>query len=83
MSSRRRPYVPPVNVRLVAEGTRVVVLKDAAPRVAGVIRDVRTEPYLKSYVVSCDDGTIVYASGHDLAREDDGGITPLGPRPEE
>ena len=69
------------NERLVPEGTRVVLLKHAT-QVAGVIRDVRRESYLKRYVIACDDGTVAYASPWDLSREDDAARTPLAPPPE-
>ena len=69
-----------LNARPLPSGTRVVVIKDA-PR-PGTIREVRPEPHLKMYVVTCDDGATVYASPHDLAREDDTSRAPLGPRPE-
>ncbi|HKA86447.1 MAG TPA: hypothetical protein VKE22_02240 [Haliangiales bacterium] len=78
MTSSRGPALP---LRLVAAGTRVVVLKGPAPHVTGVVREVRLEPHLRTYVVTCDDGTTVYASGYDLAHEGDLGITPLAPRP--
>jgi hypothetical protein len=71
-----------VSPRLVAPGTRVVVLKGPAPHVGGVVREVRLEPHLKTYVVTCDDGTTVFASGYDLAHESDVSGTPLAPRPE-
>ncbi len=77
--NRRRS---PVTLRLVAQGTRVVVLRGEPPHVAGTVAEVRLEPHLKTYVVNCDNGTVVFASGYDLAREDDSGVTPLGPRPE-
>ncbi len=71
----------PADVRLVAEGTRVLVLKgDAPPYPAGVITDVRPQTHLKSYVVTCDDGAIVFASGSELAREGDSMAVPLATR---
>jgi hypothetical protein len=83
MSRRFNRRAPPPNVRLTSEGTRVVVLKGGAPHPVGVISDVRLQTHLKAYVVTCDDGRVVYASGCDLAREDDGAATPLGPQPVE
>jgi len=71
---------PPVEVRLVAEGTRVVVLVGGAPGVAGIISAVRPQTNLRSYVVTCDDGKVVFASGCDLAREGDAGASPIAPR---
>ena len=68
-------------VRLAPTGTRVVVLQGPSSR-NGIIREVRLEPYLRTYVVGCDDGEVVFVSGHDLAREDDATRTPLAPRPE-
>ncbi len=65
--------------RLTPRGTRVVVIKPGTPRTAGIISEVRPEPHLRTYVVTCDDGTVVYASANNLAREDDGTQTPLGP----
>jgi hypothetical protein len=64
--------------RLALEGTRVVLL-NRQPCVAGFIREVRRESYLRTYVVQCDDGEVVYTSPHDLAREDDAERVPLGP----
>jgi len=81
--NRRRFKAAPLSLRLVAQGTRVVSLRDAPLRVAGVISHVRSEPHLKSYVVTCDGGEVAYASGYDIAREDDLSLTtPLGPLPE-
>jgi hypothetical protein len=60
----------------------VIVLKGNPPHVAGTVSQVRREPYLKTYVVTCDDGAIVFGSSYDLAREGDLTMTPLGPRPE-
>jgi hypothetical protein len=78
MSHRNRPPIAPASFRLVSEGTRVVVLKGGTPPfAAGTIKDVRTQTHLKPYVVSCDDGAVVYASGHELAREDDALARPL------
>jgi hydroxymethylpyrimidine pyrophosphatase-like HAD family hydrolase len=72
-----------LNVRLVAEGTRVVVLTGGAPPYAsGVISQVRPQTNLKAYVVTCDDGAVIYASAHSLAREDDATVQPLGVRHE-
>ncbi len=68
-------------LRLAPQGTRVLVLK-RQPHIAGQVREVRTEPYLRTYVVLCDDGVIIYASGHELAREDDASRSPLAPAPE-
>ncbi|HEY3356846.1 MAG TPA: hypothetical protein VGQ83_26580 [Polyangia bacterium] len=73
MLSRRVP----VFARLAPQGTRVVVLK-RQPCVAGIIREVRRETYLRTYVVECDDGEVVFASACDLAREDDAARTPFG-----
>lgn len=69
-------------MRLAPQGTRVVVLKKE-PALGGVVREVRTEPYLRTYVVMCDDGELVYASGYELAREEDANRTPLAPAPKE
>ena len=69
------------SVRLVAAGTRVVVIKPDALPITGSVTDVRTAPYLRPYVVTCDDGALVYASSHDLALESDAARTPLCPRP--
>jgi hypothetical protein len=68
---------PGVTVRLAAQGTRVVVLRGEAPPVAGVISDVRPQTHLRSYQVSCDDGTVVFTSGSDLALETDEARRPL------
>ena len=68
---------PPPSFRLVSEGTRVIVLKGGAPHVAGVITSVRPETHLKSYAVTCDDGAIIFASGRELARQDDIAMKPL------
>ena len=68
-------------MRIAPQGTRVLVLK-RQPHLAGMVREVRIEPYLRTYVVLCDDGELVYASGHELAREDDATCTPLAPTPE-
>lgn len=80
---RTSQHWPPANVRLVAEGTRVIVLKGAGPHPTGIITEVRTQTNLKPYVVICDDGAKIYASGHDLARADDGDIRPFTVRPKE
>jgi len=74
---------PPANVRLALEGTRVVILTDRpdVPRLAGTISGVRTQTQLKPYLVTCDDGSVRFASGYDLAREDDVAGTPLAPPP--
>jgi hypothetical protein len=56
-----------------------LIARAAAP--AGFVSDIRLEPHLKTYVVVCDDGVTVYASPHELAREDDPSRTPLVPRP--
>src|SRR5688572_16414114 len=66
--------------RLVVEGTRVVVAGGVAVGAAGVISRVRPETHLKAYVVTCDDGAVIFASGHELAREDDLTRSPLGAR---
>lgn len=71
-----------VSERLTPEGTRVVLIKLNTPRASGAISQVRRESHLKTYVVTCDDGTIVFASPHDLALEEDSSRTPLGPPPE-
>ncbi|MBI4509008.1 MAG: hypothetical protein HY698_05200 [Deltaproteobacteria bacterium] len=68
-------------MRLALQGTRVLVLR-GQPHVAGQVREVRTEPYLRTYVVLCDNGVIIYASGHELAREDDASRSPLALAPE-
>jgi hypothetical protein len=75
------PNDPPPPERLTPEGTRVIVLKDGRSA-AGVISQVRTEPHLRTYVVTCDDGQVVFASPYDLALGADLEPTPLGPRPE-
>ena len=82
MKRKTLPWPPP-NVRLVAQGTRVIVLKGALPHAAGVISELRTQTNLKSYVVTCDDGHVVYASAHDLALETDTQAVPLGVKPPE
>jgi hypothetical protein len=79
MPRKSQPWPPP-NVRLVATGTRVLILKGPMPYAAGVISEHRTEPYLKSYVVTRDDGQVVYASAYDLALETDAKAVPLGVR---
>lgn len=56
----------PIQVRLLAEGTRVVILA-SSPQVGGVISRVRPQTNLKTYVVTCDDGTPIFASGHEVA----------------
>jgi hypothetical protein len=73
---------PPASstLRLVPEGTRVILLGGDPPHVAGVITAVRRQPHLKSYVVNCDSGAVAYVSPCDLAREGDPSATPLGPR---
>jgi len=78
MASFQRKAPPPMNVRLLAEGTRVVLLRPPGLPVPGVVTDVRTEPHLRPYIVICDDGTRVFASAHDLALEVDVARTPLG-----
>jgi hypothetical protein len=62
-------------------GTRVVLLQGRvgeAGRV-GVIIEERLEPYLKRYVVQCDDGRICFASPSEVALESDPAAAPLGP----
>jgi hypothetical protein len=61
---------------LTREGTRIVLLSSNTP---GVIVELRRETFLKPYVVLRDDGTKVFVSACDLAREDDPDRTPLGP----
>jgi hypothetical protein len=78
-SNRRHPSAS--TFRLMAEGTRVVVV-GGAPPVTGVITRVRAETYHKSYEVTCDDGAVIYASGYELAREGDAMQTPQGARPQ-
>ncbi len=68
-------------IRLAPSGTRVVVLKASSSQ-PGFISDIRRESHLKTYVIVCDDGSTVYASAHEIAREDDGSRTPLAPAPE-
>jgi hypothetical protein len=77
--SRKVPQL--LNVRLVAEGTRVVVLQPQGAPIAGIISGVRTATNLRPYVVICDDGARVYASSYHLALEDDAARTPLGRPP--
>jgi hypothetical protein len=77
-----RPKRPDPNLRLTAEGTRVVVLKENGGLAPGIISQVRLEPHLRTYVVTCDDGQVVFASAYDLALEEDSSRTPLGLRPE-
>jgi hypothetical protein len=48
-------------------------------RTAGAVLEVRVEPYLKRFVVRCDDGRLCYASECELALEGDPGEAPLGP----
>ena len=74
---RTNPAEP---VRLLAQGTRVVLIARAAAP-AGVVTRVRTEPHLKTYVVLCDDGVTAFASGHELALEGDPARAPLSPAP--
>ena len=85
MSSNRRTSstrrgMPPV--RLTLAGTRVIILQADAERVAGIITEVRHEPPLRPYVVTCDDGVVRFASGYELALETDSSVTPLEQRPE-
>ncbi len=82
MRVRDRSRQAPANLRLVAEGTRVVLLRGGAkPPTAGTISSVRPQTNLKTYVVTCDDGVVVFASGYDLAREGDALARPLGASP--
>ena len=78
MIGRKRPPT----VRLVSEGTRVVVLRPGGS-VSGVVSDVRPQIGLRAYEVTCDDGSVLFASGADLAREDDPTVTPLGRKRED
>ena len=71
---------PVAAVRLLPEGTRVILIA-RADSPAGFVSDVRMEPHLKTYVVTCDDGATRYASAYELAREDDASRLPLAPRP--
>jgi len=80
--ARRRKAAATANLRFVLAGTRVIIIKPDAPKVAGTISQVRTETQLKPYVVACDDGSVQYMSSYDLAREDDCDCKPLEPRPE-
>ena len=59
-------------------GTRVIILTGGA----GEISEVRTEPHLRTYVITRDDGARIFASPYDLAREDDASRSPLAARPE-
>lgn len=61
---------------LAPEGTRVLVL---STRKGGVIMETRHESFLKPYVVLCDDGTRMFASAFQLAKEGDPADEPLGP----
>jgi hypothetical protein len=82
MKRKTLPWPPP-HIRLTAQGTRVVILKNGPPHAPGVISELRTQTNLKSYVVTCDDGQVVYASGCDLALEADARAVPLaGRKPE-
>jgi hypothetical protein len=69
-----------VPIRLASQGARVVLLHQQS--LVGTVREVRLEPYLRTYVVACDDGQVKYASGHDLALASDPTHTPLAPTPE-
>jgi len=81
-SSHRKGSADPANVRLSAQGTRVVLVRPAGvPEIAGTITQVRTAPYLRPYVVTCDDGAVVYMSSYQLALEADVQRTPLAPDP--
>ena len=57
-------------------GTRVILLAGGA---SGVVVEERHEPYLKRFVVKCDDGHLRFASPSDLALESDPARLPLGP----
>jgi hypothetical protein len=61
-------------------GTRVVFLEYHSPRRAGIIVEQRLEKYLKQFAVRCDSGTVRYASGCELALEEDPSRVPLGVR---
>ena len=77
---RKIPAVA-TNVRLAAQGTRVVVIRPDTPQLSGTISNVRTATNLRPYVVTCDDGSVVFMSAYDLALEADTQRTPLAPRP--
>lgn len=74
---RPRMSAPPL---LVSVGTRVVIVRADAGG-SGAITEVRTQSYLKPYVVTLDTGTVAYCSGHDLALEADGARKPLAEAP--
>jgi len=66
-----------VSSRLVAVGTRVVVLRADAAHARGAVTEVRREPFLKAYVVALDDARVLFCSQHELALEGDVSFTPL------
>jgi hypothetical protein len=76
----RRPTNPIPEVRLLPQGTRVILIARAETP-GGFVSHVRLEPHLKTYVITCDDGVTVYASGHELAREDDPSRAPVARPP--
>ena len=60
-------------------GTRVVLIDWRASEGGGVIVAVRSEPWLRPFVVDLDTGSRVYVSAAHAAREGDPDRTPLGP----
>jgi hypothetical protein len=66
-------------VTRVAVGTRVVLIGSREGHGAGSIVAIRSEPWLRPYIVELDDGRRVYASAAQVADESDANRTPLGP----
>jgi hypothetical protein len=62
-----------------AVGTRVTLIASRAGEGAGVVVAVRTEPWLRPFVVDLDSGRRVFVSAESIAREADPERTPLGP----
>ena len=60
-------------------GMRVVLIASRDGEGTGIIAAVRTEPWLRPFVVDLDSGERVYVSAAHLAREADAARSPLGP----
>lgn len=60
-------------------GLRVVLIASRDGEGTGVIAAIRTEPWLRPFVVDLDNGARVFVSAAHLAREADAARTPLGP----